>query len=178
MRETVIIWPIGTKSYVRGSTVMRIIKLFTALTGIGLFLIACSSNQQTANVESYAAGYWAKDNLDLPRVGTLLERSKTPQEFEAYLNKNEGVNNLDLNGDGYADYISVEEFGDRGPYQRGLSLYCRYGPDKTQDVATIVFHRHDPSLAGARILVIGDDNIYGDNVYYETNWSDRNIGLV
>src|SRR5438445_9436002 len=157
---------------------MKIIKLFTALIGIGLFLMACNSNQQTANIGSYAAGYWAKDNLDLSRVGRLLERSKTPQEFEGYLNRNDGVNNLDLNGDGYVDYISVQEFGDQGPYERGLSLYCRYGPDQIQDVATIVFYRDDPGLLGARILVIGDDNIYGDNFYYETNWSDRNIDLL
>src|SRR5258706_2274878 len=157
---------------------MKIIKLFTALIGISLFLIACSSNQQTANTEAYAGAYWAKDNLDLPRVGTLLQRSKTPQEFETYLNRRNGVNNLDLNGDGYADYISVEEFADQGPYERGLSLYCRYGPDEIQDIATIVFYRDDPSLAGARILVIGDDNIYGDNVHYETNWSDRSVEFV
>src|SRR5258706_13969490 len=105
MWETIKMRPMCVELCVKGGPAMKIIKLFTAIFGIGLFLISCSSNQQTANNEAYAGAYWAKDNLDLPRVGTLLERSKTPQEFETYLNRRNGVDNLDLNGDGYVDYI-------------------------------------------------------------------------
>lgn len=165
-----------------------------ALAGAGLIFTACEQNQQqpVANVDANANNTavaeeeppndenepWAKDNFDLQRVGNILERSKSPKEFESYLNADDGINNLDLNGDGYADYISVEEFGDRADGQAGLSLFSRYGPDLIQEVATILFYRDEPRYPGARVLVRGNDQIYGDNYNYEANWLDRSIGIV
>src|SRR3990170_8155250 len=133
---------------------MKIIKISLTILTIGLFLMACNSNgpQQPVTSEAYPYNaslaedqdeYWAKDNFDLQRVGNLLERSSSPQEFEAYLNEDDGLNNLDLNGDGYVDYISVDEFEDRGDGERGLSLFSRFGPDLIQEIATIIFYRDD-----------------------------------
>ena len=48
-----------------------------------------------------------KDNFDLQRAGELLRKSNSPAEFEAYLNEEDGINNLDLNGDGYTN---IEDF--------------------------------------------------------------------
>ena len=121
---------------------------------------------------------WVKDNFDLSRAGEILRKSKSPAEFERYLNEEDGINNLDLNGDGYADYISVEEFEDRGDGQRGLSLFTRYGPDLIQNIGEIFFYRDEPRYPGARVLFRGDDVLYGDNYYYETNWLDTTLGIV
>lgn len=168
-------------------------KLITALFAAGLFMTACNTQQApptaTAdpNVGDTAIGevppeeledYWAKDNFDLGRVGSVLERSSSPEEFEQYLNDDGGVNNLDLNGDGYVDYISVREFDDGGPNERGLSLFSRFGPDLIQEVAQIFFYRDDLNYPGSRVYIRGDDRLYGDNYYYETNWLDRAIPLV
>ncbi len=123
--------------------------------------------------------YWAKDNFDLQRAGTLLERAESPEEFERYLNDDEyGVNNLDLMGDGYADYIRVEEFGYDDDNSRGLSLFSRFGPDMIQEIATVFFYRDRPDYRGSRVILMGDDNIYGDNYYYETNWLDRGLQMA
>lgn len=171
---------------------MKIITLSLTILATGFFLMACNSDgsQQSAtgdplpayNDTSQTAGpgdeYWAKDNFDLQRVGNLLERSNSPQEFETYLNDDDGLNNLDLNGDGYVDYISVDEFEDRGRGERGLSLFSRFGPDLIQEIATVIFYRDDYNSPGARVLMTGNDQIYGDNHYYETNWVDRSVGLV
>lgn len=146
-----------------------------------LFLTECSSYQPQrvdSGPVSLAEGRWARDGLDLQRVGGLLKRSRNPREFETYLNQEDGLNNFDLNGDGNVDYISVEEYYDRDSHARGLSLYDCFGPDEIQEVATIEFYRDDPSWRGARVLVTGDDNIYGDNVYYESNWYDEPVDLV
>jgi hypothetical protein len=154
--------------------------------------MACNTNQpqQTAAVEPQVnngvvpqpqAGdeeYWAKDNLDLQRVGNLFERSNSPQEFETYLNTNNGINNLDLNGDGYADYISVQEYQDRDTNQRGLSLFSNFGSGLIQEIAQIILYRDNDRSPGARVLLRGNDQIYGDNYYYETNWADRSVGIV
>jgi hypothetical protein len=120
-----------------------------ALLSAGLFMIGCNSDQNSqipteqpypnsAEItESDGDEYWAKDNFDLQRAGDLFQRSSSPEEFERYLNEDDGINNLDLNGDGYADYISVEEYGDRDSNSRGLSLFSRFGPNLIQEIATI-----------------------------------------
>ena len=158
---------------------MRNIIFSVTIFAIGLLAASCATQPPRLAVNaSMAADYWAKDNLDLQRVGDLLGRSDDLQEFEGYLNEDDGINNLDLNGDGYVDYISVDEFEDRGDYERGLSLYCRYGPDIIQEVGTIVFYRDDLNYPGARVLITGDEHIYGDDFYYETNWADRTVDLI
>jgi hypothetical protein len=158
---------------------MSITRSTIAIIALSLFLTACNTVSPPLGTADLNAGaYMAKDDLDLQRIGALLERSHSPQEFEGYLNQDDGINNLDLNGDGYADYISVEEYATDDPYQRGLSLYDCFGPDQIQEVGTVVFYRDDPSWRGARVLVTGNDNIYGDNVYYETNWYDRPVDLI
>src|SRR5207249_8653384 len=78
---------------------------------------------------------------------------------------------------GYADYISVDEYVERDDYERGLSLFCRFGSD-IQEIATIVFYRDDINWSGARVLLTGNEQIYGDNYYYEANWADRGVEIV
>jgi hypothetical protein len=168
---------------------MKNISLIAVLSA-GLFLIGCNS-EQTSQVpteqpypnnaeiiEAEGDEYWAKDNFDLQRAGNLLERSNTPEDFERYLNEDDGINNLDLNGDGYADYISVEEYNDRDSNSRGLSLFSRFGPNLIQEIATILLYRDGPNYPGARFLINGNDQLYGDNNYYETNWLDRSLPLA
>ena len=170
---------------------MRIITLSAMVFAVVLFSIGCNTDQtqqipteqpyrNDAGIQPQNEGdeYWAKDNLDLERVGNLLERSDDPREFEEYLNQPNGINNLDLNDDGYADYISVEEFDDRGDGQRGLSLFSRFGPDLIQEIATIFLYRDAPNYPGARVLISGNEQLYGDNNYYETNWLDRAVPFI
>ena len=50
------------------------------------------------------------DGLDLEAVGELFREAENLEAFEKVLNDPEvGINNLDLNGDGYVDYIRVVE---------------------------------------------------------------------
>jgi len=175
-----------------GSIKMRFIKLSAAFTAVALFSTACNllgTNETTQRTPSEndvpqaeavadANVQYARENLDLRAVGALLERAGNPEEFE-YLLNTEGVNNLDLNRDGDADYISVSEFEDRDDDERGLSLFSRFGPDLIQQIATIIFDRDGfRDSRGARILMTGDRQLYGDDYYYETNWRDRSLPVV
>src|SRR6478735_8439172 len=48
------------------------------------------------------------DNFSLEGALELFKKSASPEEFERLLNSSDSrVNNLDLNGDGYIDYIRV-----------------------------------------------------------------------
>ena len=54
---------------------------------------------------------WVKDNFDLQRAGELLRKSNSPAEFESYLNEEDGINNLDLNGDGTPEVVTSTNRG-------------------------------------------------------------------
>jgi len=169
---------------------MKLFKTLSIFIAAAFFLAACNTDQssqvqipqrQTGPIayvpEGDVDGYINND-FDLQRIGDLLQRSNSPQEFESYLNEPNGINNLDLNGDGYADYISVDEFGDQNAFERGLSLFTNYGSDRRQDLGTVYFYRDEPQYPGARVFMTGNDNIYGDNNYYETNWLEKSIGII
>lgn len=171
---------------------MKFLTLLAAVFAVSLFLTSCNLNQpnETAQTNPYqkdvaqgqvisdAGEYYGRQNLDLQAVGPLLEKADSPENFEYLLNSDPRINNLDLNGDGYADYISVREFGDRNDGERGLSLFSRFGPDLIQEIATIILDRNGVNSRGARVLLTGNDQLYGDNYYYETNWVDRALPIV
>lgn len=169
---------------------MRFIGSGALFLSVTLLFIGCNSSQpvQTTTTQPYPNDaeeiqtegdeYWAKDNFDLQRAGEYLQRSNSPEEFERFINEDDGINNLDLNGDGYVDYVSVEEFDDRDSNSRGLSLFSRFGPNLIQEIATVLLYRDRPDYPGARFLIRGNDDIYGDNSYYETNWLDRSVGIA
>ncbi len=170
--------------------IMRIIKLTTTIVITTLFLMACNSTQSDktalttpdpnviAENDTDIDGDYARDNLDLGAVGALLEKSKDAENFEYLLNADNRVNNLDLNGDGYVDYISVAEYDDRDSNQRGFTLYDRFGPNEIQEVARILFDRDRTDNRGARVWLSGNEQLYGDNYNYETNWLDKSLNIV
>ncbi len=170
---------------------MRVIKLSLVIFTITFLMLACGSTQTDETISSdltlneipenkTVSGettYWAKENLDLRAVGELLERAETAEQFE-YLLNNEGVNNLDLNGDGFVDYISVAEYDDRDDDQRGFTLFNRFGANEIQEIASIIFNRDRKDATGARVLLTGNEQIYGDNYNYETNWLDKSVAIA
>src|SRR5687768_10461682 len=179
---------------------MRHLRSSLAIFTIALFMLACGSAQTEETVSSQtderissdvnqnevpetelASGsqtYWAKENLDLRAVGELLERAETAEELEYLLNNEEGVNNLDLNGDGNVDYISVAEYDDRDDNQRGFTLFNRFGANEIQEIASIIFNRDRLDAPGARVLLTGNEQIYGDDNNYETNWMDKSLAIA
>lgn len=168
---------------------MKILSLFFIAA---LFITACNRSQTDEIIQTNPypnettreevvydqATVYAKENLDLQRIGALLEESNNASEFERLLNSEDGVNNLDLNGDGYVDYISVREFDERDQNERGFSLYSMFGPDQIQEIATMIFDRRGGNYPGARVLLNGNQQIYGDNSYYEKNWLDKSLNIV
>ncbi len=167
---------------------MKFFKLSVLFFISALFLTACNSSQPdetssynpqySGEVSQEETASLASKNLDLQAVGNLLEKADNAEEFEYLLNNEEGVNNLDLNGDDYADYISVAEFDDRDSNQRGFTLFDRFGADEIQEIARIIFDRDRFDEYGTRVLLNGNEQLYGDNYYYETNWQDRNPAIA
>jgi len=97
--------------------------------------------------------------LDLNAVAAAFAESKNVREFEQLLNSGRYmINNLDLNRDGWIDYLRVIETH-RGSYHTMLIQAC-LAPSVFQDVATLVAEHRPNALY---VEVIGDRWLYGPN---------------
>ena len=97
--------------------------------------------------------------LDLNAVAAAFADSRSVREFEQILNSSRYmINNLDLNRDGWVDYLRVIETH-RGYYHTFLIQAC-LAPGMFQDVATLVAERQASALF---VEVIGDPYLYGYN---------------
>ena len=97
--------------------------------------------------------------LDLNAVAAAFAESRTVAEFEQLLNSSRYmINNLDLNRDGWIDYLRVIETH-RGVYHTFLIQAC-LAPSVYQDVATLIAE-HRPSAL--YVEVVGDRWLYGPN---------------
>ncbi|MDA3823349.1 MAG: hypothetical protein PF450_12170 [Bacteroidales bacterium] len=127
------------------------------------------------------------DNLNLYAVMNLFQESETLEAFERSLNDQETtVNNLDLNGDRFVDYITVSDFVDKEVHNIVLRTFLN---DKDQqDIAVFVVEKL--RNGEVQIQLIGDEALYGPNyivepIYAETpnpgytgNTYSRNANVV
>ncbi len=114
------------------------------------------------NVTIIAPTSEAADGLDLQAVSELFAETKNLEGFEKALNDpDEGINNLDLDGNGEVDYIRlVEEVAGDAHL---IILQAAIGQDEFQDVATIEVEKSGDDY---NMQVRGNTLIYGENYYY------------
>ena len=139
-------------------------------TKIGILVLAlCTSffnlhAQQRVNTTTRATSYDISDNLDLDAVSSIFGESKDLEDFEYKLNDPDNrISNLDLNEDGYIDYLRVvENSSDRNSL---IVIQAVLDKDVYQDVATIEIER--VPNGNPRIQIVGDTYIYGENYIIE-----------
>lgn len=111
-----------------------------------------------ATTINVAAPYCNADYLDLQAVAAAFAQSNTVQEFEFLLNNSSiMLSNLDLNGDGYIDYLRVLETV--SGYNHVFLIQAVLAYNVYQDVATIV--ADVPAYGTCYVQVIGAPYIYG-----------------
>ncbi len=119
-------------------------------------------NPKATTVTTFVATNYNTDPsfyLDLNAVAAAFAESRSTREFEQILNSSRYmINNLDLNRDGWVDYLRVIETC-QGYYHAYLIQSC-VGAGLFQDVATLVAERQASTLY---VEVIGDPYIYGYN---------------
>jgi len=97
--------------------------------------------------------------LDLNAVAAAFAESRTVQEFEQLLNSPRYmINNLDLNRDGWIDYLRVIET--HKGHKHAFLIQACLAPSMYQDVATLVAEWFADRLY---VEVIGDRYLYGYN---------------
>ncbi|KAF0198870.1 MAG: hypothetical protein FD170_3969, partial [Bacteroidetes bacterium] len=104
------------------------------------------------------------DNLNLYAVMNLFQESETLEGFERSLNAEDSkINNLDLNGDNYIDYIRVIDYADGDDHT--IVLQVAINAKENQDVAVItVFKDRKGQIF---VQMIGDEYLYGKDYIIE-----------
>ena len=96
-------------------------------------------------------------NLDLQAVGNIFGVSSSLEDFERRINSYDAqISNLDLNRDGYVDYLRVVEVQEG--FTHLVVLQAVLATNVYQDVATIEVERYGSSHT---VTIIGDPYIYG-----------------
>lgn len=136
-----------------------------------LLLIAASSlTLLSQNVDSTGL---PGDHFSLSGALDLLKQSDNPEEFEKALNTESNyVNNLDLNADGEIDYIRVIDHMDEDAH--AIVLQAIVGENDAQDVAVVEIEKTAENEAVLQI--IGDEDIYGEEVLFEPYEEEKGKG--
>ena len=150
--------------------------LFTS-TLVSSILLSCSSNdnnRQGSQVVVNQSQPNIGENLNLQAVGEIIRHSSNPQEIEKKLNEPDGVNNLDLDGDGKIDYLKVTEYG-KGS-EHGYSI-CAVLKDGEPEVANVVINTLPNQQA--QMSLNGNPTYYGNqNNTYQSSFNATDFLLL
>lgn len=152
-----------------------------ALTVFFIFLMFLGN--QIVSAQNYDDQYYADSDSPYPQYNTglpgdnfslegaleLFRQSSSPESFEKALNDERNyVNNLDLNQDGYIDYVRVRDLTHRNDH--AVVIQAILGPGEVQDIAVIEIERKDRDEV--LLQIVGDEDIYGENVIVEPKSPD------
>lgn len=110
------------------------------------------------------------DDFSLEGALELFKNSNSLEEFEKNLNlENNQVNNLDLDGDGQTDYITVEDIKENDAHVIVMSTYLN--ETEKQDIAIIAIEK---TADGKAILQIeGDEDLFAKNTVVEPTAEEK-----
>ncbi len=136
-----------------------------------LFLVAFTTlNAQDATIE--ATGDDISESLDLEAVASLFGEAENLEEFEQKLNDPDApLSNLDLNEDGYVDYLRVVETMEDDTHV--IALQAVLDEDVYQDVATIEVEQD--SQGTTHMQVVGNAYVYGTGYIVEPIFARRPV---
>jgi hypothetical protein len=146
-----------TRIWTVAPTVETVVPVKTVYTTHVTTQVPKHTTAQTVTVTNYNTDM--SFYLDLHAVAAAYSEARSTREFEQLLNSSKYmINNLDLNRDGYVDYLRVIETR-KGQYYAYLIQAC-LAPSVFQDVATLVAERRASTLY---VEVVGDSYLYGYN---------------
>ena len=126
--------------------------------------------QQTVTIQ--AQSYHISDNLDLEAVAITFGESRNIEDFESRLNDpNNRISNLDLNNDGFVDFLRVVEIEENSTHL--IVIQSVIGVDLYQDVASIIVEGENKN--SVNVTIIGSRDIYGDNYVIVPRYVSRPI---
>jgi hypothetical protein len=138
------------------------------ITSIVALLFAGSSSLTAQNWPDEYLGL-PGDNLNLFAVMNLFQESETLEGFERSLNDpDKMINNLDLNGDNYVDYLMVFDYVEGNVHT--IVIRVALNKREYQDVAVFTVEKfRDGSV---QVQLIGDEALYGPNYIVEPYYAE------
>ena len=150
-----------------GCSPTRIVTLSPATSRVGTYSTTVTiprTHTMTTTARVYAADSDISLNLDLQAVSAAFGQASTVEEFENLLNSSSYmISNLDLNEDGYVDYLRVLETVEGNAHV--FLIQAVLGANIYQDVATVVAEVSNAS--NAYVQIIGAPFIYGPQYIVE-----------
>lgn len=139
-------------------------KTFYLLPGLLFCLLFNTPSLQAQNQSEPDSTGLPGDNFSLAGALELFKKASSPEEFEKLLNSEDSqVNNLDLNGDGNTDYIRVIDKQDNNVHV--FILQALISQTESQDIAVIELEK--TGAGNAMVQIVGDEDIYGEQVIVE-----------
>lgn len=143
-------------------------------------LIAClaitltAQSQKQSGVDSTGL---PGDNFSLQGALAMFQKASSPENFEKLINdQDNNVNNLDLNGDGDIDYIRVIDNASKEKDVHAFVLQAVVSESESQDIAVIELEKTGDTTAVLQI--IGDEDIYGEQVIVEPDGGDEDGAFI
>ena len=143
----------------------------TTLTFLLAIAMFCQTSfaQKTTPVDNPE---YTGENFSLESALALFKKSNSLEEFEKLINEeNNNVNNLDLNGDGETDFVTVESLNEGDTHIIVLKTFLN-GKEK-QDIATIGIEKTGKEEAVLQIE--GDEELYAPNTIVEPVEIDKKL---
>jgi len=126
-------------------------------------MLAATTTLRAQNIQPDSTGL-PGDNFSLQGALDMFKKAGSPEELEKLINaQDNGVNNLDLNGDGQTDYIKV--IAKRQGDTHVFILQDIVSGTESQDIAVIELAKTGD--ANAVVQIVGDEDIFGDSTIVE-----------
>lgn len=115
------------------------------------------------------------DNFSLQGALEMFKKATSPEEFEKLVNtESNNINNLDLNRDGEIDYVKVIDKSEGTAH--AFILQVPISKTESQDVAVIELDKTGDE--SAIVQIIGDEDLYGEEVIVEPNSDEANNAFL
>jgi hypothetical protein len=140
---------------------MKTFKYIISALSFSCIMMGTATAQNQPGVDSTGL---PGDDFSLQGALQMFQDAATIEDFEKAINtEGNHVNNLDLNADGEIDYIRVIDKSEKDVH--AFVLQVPVSETENQDIAVIELEK--TGEANAIIQIIGDEDIYGEQVIVE-----------
>ncbi|MBL0306963.1 MAG: hypothetical protein IPQ25_13295 [Chitinophagaceae bacterium] len=140
---------------------MKTFKYIISALSFSCIMMGTATAQNQPGVDSTGL---PGDDFSLQGALQMFQDAATIEDFEKAINtEGNHINNLDLNADGEIDYIRVVDKSEKDVH--AFVLQVPVSETENQDIAVIELEK--TGEANAIIQIIGDEDIYGEQVIVE-----------
>ena len=151
---------------------LTVIAVFAIIMAVGF--TSCSNKhtktETSTEINVSSTDVLAGANFDLQALGEIIKTCETPEAMETEINKDGGINNLDLDENGDVDFIKVTEYGELPNLGYSFTACLE---DGEPEIATIEINQ-----TSSEITISGNETYYGGGSHYNSHYSTGDYLLM